>query len=326
LFDEVEPKSLESNVWDYVSRSPLRSMWDLQGVPVHVVLKRTWSSILEDNLFGRASQLAYYFFFALFPSLIAASSMMGLAAKSAEHIYVELINRVASLIPPAAFGIVMDTFNQTTKASSKGKLALGIFTALWSASVGVSAIQDTLNAVYKVKETRSYWRARGEAILLTLGAGLVLTVALAALLGASVGAKLVRNKFAGALIVSIATQTAGWIVASALMVLVLALLYFFSPDLQKRRWRWFTPGSAIGLFGWVLGSLSLRLYLHWFDSYSVTYGSLGAVIILLTWFYVTGLMLLLGAEVNSEIEAAVAEKKIMEEKTSGGTVVPLPED
>jgi membrane protein len=315
----------ERSVWEYVSHSPLEGMWDLRGVPVKVVAKRTWTAVIEDNLFGRASQLAYYFFFALFPTLIAMSSVMGLAAKSATHIYVQLLDKIASLVPPAAFGIVMDTFHQTTQASSTRKVTLGLLTALWSASVGVSAIQDTLNAVYKVKETRSYWRARGEAIILTIAVSLVLTAALGALLGGSIGAELVRYKFSGAIAVAIATRTVAWFVATLLMVLIFALLYFFSPDVQKRKWHWFSPGSAIGLLGWVLGSLGLRVYLHWFDSYSVTYGSLGAVIILLTWFYVAGLMLLLGAEVNSEIEAAVAEKVILDQQIASGTVVPLPQ-
>lgn len=312
LFEQLESAQPERSVWEYVSLSPLEGLWNLQGVPAKVVLKRTWVSSTEDNLFGRASQLAYYFFFALFPMLIAASSMLGLAAKSASHIYVELLNKIATLIPPSAFGIVMETFNQTTQHSTPGKVTLGVLTALWSASVGVSAIQDTLNAVYNVKETRSYWRARGEAIVLTLGVAAVFTGALAVLMGCDIGAALVKEKFAGAIVIAWVTRLVGWIAASVLMVLAFAMLYFFSPDLKRRKWRWFTPGSAIGLFGWVTGSLGLRLYLHWFPSYTVTYGSLGAVIILLTWFYLTGLMLLVGAEVNSEIEAAIAEKKIAE--------------
>ncbi|MBS1814768.1 MAG: YihY/virulence factor BrkB family protein [Acidobacteria bacterium] len=311
------------SVWELVSHSPLEGLWDLRGVPLKVVAKRVWNSTNEDNLFGRASQLAYYFFFALFPMLIAASSVLGLAAKSATQIYVALLNRIATLIPPAAFGIVMDTFNQTTQHSTPGKITLGLLTALWSASVGVSAIQDTLNAVYKVKEKRSYWRARGEAILLTIGVVIVFTVALATLLGCDVGARLLEHRFTGAFIVAWFTRITGWAIASVLVVLVFALLYFFSPDVEKRKWRWFTPGSAIGLFGWIAGSLGLRLYLHWFNSYSVTYGSLGAVIILLTWFYVIGLMLLLGAEVNSEIEAAVLEQSVLKQKAEQGTVVPI---
>ena len=328
MFEEIEQnqESAGRSVWELVSHSPLEGMWDLRGVPLKIVAKRVWNSTNEDNLFGRASQLAYYFFFALFPMLVAASSILGLAAKSATQIYVALLNRVATLIPPAAFGIVMDTFNQTTQHSTPGKITLGLLTALWSASVGVSAIQDTLNAVYKVKEKRGYWRARGEAVLLTIAVAIVFTIALATLLGCDVGARLLEHQFMGAIIVAWFTRIIGWIVASVLVVLVFALLYFFSPDVEKRKWRWFTPGSAIGLFGWVAVSLSLRLYLHWFNSFSVTYGSLGAVIILLLWFYLFGLMLLVGAEVNSEIEAAVLEESVLKQKTEQGAVIPIDPD
>lgn len=326
MFQQIDDRyelNAARSVWELVSHSPLEGLWDLSGVPLKVVAKRVWNSTNEDNLFGRASQLAYYFFFALFPMLIAMSSVLGLAAKSATHIFAELLNKVATLVPPSAFGIVMDTFHQTTKNSTPGKITLGLATALWSASVGVSAIQDTLNAVYKVKEKRSYWRARGEAILLTIAVAIVFTIALATLLGCDVGANLLKGKFLGALVVMWLIRVVGWGIASALMVLMFGMLYFFSPDLQKRKWRWFTPGSAIGLAGWIAGSLGLRLYLHWFNSYSVTYGSLGAVIILLIWFYVIGLMLLVGAEVNSEIEAAVLEEKVLKGKTDAGEAVPL---
>jgi membrane protein len=104
-----------------------------------------------------------------------------------------------------------------------------------------------------------------------------------------------------------------WTVAALLCVLLFAVIYYFAPDVKNKHWRWFTPGAAVGIAGWVLASVILRVYLHYFNSYTVTYGSLGAVIILLTWFYITGLMLLTGAEMNSEIEAAAAECRLKSE-------------
>jgi membrane protein len=91
-----------------------------------------------------------------------------------------------------------------------------------------------------------------------------------------------------------------------------AVIYYWAPDFRRRTWQWLSPGGSIGILGWLIASLGLRVYLHYFNSYSVIYGSLGAVIILLTWFYTTGLMLLLGAEINSEIEAAAAEVRAAE--------------
>ena len=101
-----------------------------------------------------------------------------------------------------------------------------------------------------------------------------------------------------------------WIVASALLLVQFSTIYYYAPDLKAKCWQWLTPGAMLGLLGWIGASLGLKAYLHFFNSYSVTYGSLGAVIVLLTWFYISGLMLLLGAEINSEIQAAVVERQL----------------
>jgi membrane protein len=108
----------------------------------------------------------------------------------------------------------------------------------------------------------------------------------------------------------LAVRLASWVAASALLALSFAVLYYWAPDCKKRRWHWLTPGGAVGILGWLLASLGFRAYLYFFNTYTVTYGSLGAVIILLMWFYITGLMLLLGAEINSQIEAGAAAKRL----------------
>jgi membrane protein len=105
-------------------------------------------------------------------------------------------------------------------------------------------------------------------------------------------------------------RTIGWLVATAFLSLLFALIYYFGPDVKVSQWHWLTPGSALGMLGWLACSLGLRIYVHYINNYSATYGSLGTVIILLTWFYLSGLMLLLGGEINSEIEAAVKEKSL----------------
>jgi membrane protein len=105
----------------------------------------------------------------------------------------------------------------------------------------------------------------------------------------------------------------GWIVAWFLLMVMFAFIYYWSPNVKKRQWRTLTPGAALGTIGWLLASFGLRAYLHFFNTYNATYGSLGAVIILLTWFYITGLMLLFGGEFNSELEAAAAEKHLAEQ-------------
>jgi membrane protein len=105
-----------------------------------------------------------------------------------------------------------------------------------------------------------------------------------------------------------------------MLLLAFAVIYYWAPDWRHRRWRWFTPGGAIGIFGWLIASLGFRIYLHFFNSFTVTYGSLGAVVILLIWLYITGLMLLFGGEINSEIEAAAVEKRILDNRESNREV------
>ncbi|WP_263385695.1 YihY/virulence factor BrkB family protein [Granulicella arctica] len=311
---KIRPKSsilhFEKQVWAHVQHNPLSSMWDLHGIPIKQIAKRTWDGINDDNLFGRASQLAYSFFSAIFPALIAMSSIMGMIAKSSSGLYFNLLERIGRLIPPAAFTLVIETFKQTTEASTSGKIVLGIFVALFSASVGISALQDTLNTVYKVKETRPFWKARLEAMALTILVAFIVLTALLVLFAVDLGANHLEHLFRGSYLISVLLRIIGWVTSSLLMILSFEVMYYFCPDVQHRVWRRFTPGGVTGLLGWIIGSVALRIYLHYFNSYSMTYGSLGAVVILLLWFYLTGVMILLGGEVNSEIEHAVAEQQL----------------
>jgi membrane protein len=312
----VDP--ITQRIWDEVARSPLHNLWDFQGASAKLVWKRTFQAMLSDNLLSRAAEMGYYFLFALFPTLVSASSILGLAARQASSIYDNLLHYLALVVPASAYQMVIDTFNQTAAAATTGKVTLGLVAALWSASVGFAAIQDGMNTVYKVRETRPYWQAKGSAILVTVLLSVLVTVNLAVLLGGDVLARLVQLKIWHhhlALAAAIAVHLVQWTVASAMLLLQFSTVYYFAPDLKAKRWQCFTPGAAIGILGWVVVSLGLRTYLHFFDSYTVTYGSLGAVIVLLTWFYLTGLMLLLGAEINSEIQAAVVEKRLKEAGT-----------
>ena len=315
----------QHNIWEFVSRSPLCSLWNLQSVPVGIVAKRTWDALFADRLFGRAAELGFYFLFALFPTLFSASSILGLAAQSAARFYDKLLNYLALVIPTSALGAVLATFNETTAAATKGKLTFGLIAAVWSASVGISAIQDALNAVYKVEDTRSFLKARIYAIGLTIILTVIVTVILCSMLGGDFIAAIVsRSNYNHFLTFPVAymARLIGWTLATVLLALSFAVIYYWAPDVKARCWHWLTPGGTLGILGWLLASFGLRLYLHFFDSYSLTYGSLGAVIILLTWFYISGLMLLLGAEINSQIEAAAAQCRLAGQSTAAPFILP----
>ena len=164
-----------------------------------------------------------------------------------------------------------------------------------------------------MKETRPYWKAKGAAILVTVLLSIVVMLTLTSLLGGDILARYLATHLplhAMAVTVALVIRVVGWIVAVSLLILLFSIIYYYAPDVQKKQWHWLTPGAALAILSWLVASIALRLYLHYFNSFSVTYGSLGGVIILLTWFYVTGLMLLLGAELNSEIAASVHERQM----------------
>jgi membrane protein len=302
-------RSFDGNA--YVAAPHSRSLWRLQGVPLAALAKRIWTSMVADRLFGHAAELGFYFLFALFPTLLCASSILGLAARSAYRFYDRILDYLSLLIPTAALGTVLETFNQTAAAASSRKLTFGLIAAIWSASVGISAIQDTLNAVYKIRDSRSYIRARIYAIGLTILLSMIVTALLASLLGGHLLAVLALRFIpypVFAIVTAVSARMIAWIVATGLLALAFAVIYYWAPDHELRRWQWLTPGGTLGIVGWLAASVGLRIYIHFFNNFTVTYGSLGAVIILLTWFYITGLMLLLGAEINSQIEAAVRER------------------
>lgn len=302
----------QRRIWELVSTSPVANLWRPE-IPAKVVATRAWSAAREDRLFAIAAELGFYFLFALFPMLLSASAILGLVARSAHQFYFSLLHYLSVVVPPTALGMVLKTFSQTTSAASSGKVTFGLVFAIWSASAGVSAVQDALNAVYKLVDRRSYLRARLDAIAMTLLLMVTISLCLASMFGSDLVAKWADDWAFDPVFkesVAIVVRIIGWVVAMLLLAFSFTLTYHWAPDLRRPRWRWFTPGEAIGIVAWLLASIGLRIYLHFFNNYSVTYGSLGAVIILLTWFYITGLMLLLGAEIDSEIEAAAVEKRL----------------
>ena len=181
----------------------------------------------------------------------------------------------------------------------------------------MSAITESLNVAYDVEETRPWWKARLVAISLTIALSVLIISALLLVvagghIGESLGAYLgYSSAFATA------WKIIQWPVVLAVMISAFALIYYFAPDLRRQAWQWLTPGAAIGVALWLLVSLAFRVYLHYFDSYNKTYGSLGAVIILMLWLYFTGAAVLLGGEINSEIENAAAEQGAPEAKERG---------
>lgn len=317
---QKELSQYEKHIWELVASSPVGSLWALRRVSMKAVVRRTWKATLDDRLPSIAAELGFWFAFALFPALVCATTILGLAARSASLIYDRLLEYLALVVPQSALGMVIQIFHQTAFHSSSGKFTFGLLAAIWSASVGVSAMQDATNAVYKLAERRSYVKARLQAIVLTLVLICTLTLCLSSMFaGDFVSTWLhlhMHTRVVSGTTVML-TRVFGWLLAAAFLGLSFSAVYYWAPDLRKRQWHWISPGATLAVTAWLLVSVGFRIYLHFFDTYSVTYGSLGAVIILLMWFYITGLVLLLGAEFNSELEAAAVHARLQDEGREG---------
>ena len=297
-----------------------QSLWKLGGLSWAALAKRVWGEMQKDDALGDAAKLAYYFLLALFPLLIFLTSAIGIIVGSGTGLRHALFNYLGRVLPSSAFQLVDSTMWEVTSASGAGKLSFGLLLALWAASNGMGAITQALNVAYDVKETRPWWKQRLVAIGLTLGLSLLIVTALILVIaGGKVANTLAYTYGLGSAFV-ISWKILQWPIALAFMLMAFAAIYFFAPDLHDQDWKWITPGSSIGVAVWLLASFVLKGYLYFFNSYSKTYGSLGAVIVLMLWLYLTGLAVLIGGEVNSEIENAAAQRGARDAKKKGTKV------
>lgn len=278
-------------------------------------LTRVWARAEEDEVFGRAAQLSYYFLLALFPLLLFLITLFGYMAGAGSHLRHKLITYLGTVMPGAALQLVVTTIDQVTNARGGGKLWFGLLAALWAASSGINALAQALNAAYDVPETRPWWKVRLISIALTVAiAVLIISALLIVLYGGQLGsflATLIGEGYA----FTVVWRILQWPISLTFVFIAFSFIYQFGPNLSARRRgkripvadfrrRWLSPGVVVAVILWMIVSLGFRLYLHFFNSYSATYGSLGALIILMLWFYLTGAAILLGGEINCEIESS----------------------
>ena len=283
-------------------------MWRLEGELTWKELgKRVWLQINEDDVFGRAAQLSYFFLLALFPLLLFLTTVLGYFADAGTELRHNMLTYLSAVLPSSASELIYTTIDEVSKSAGGGKLSFGVLATLWAASNGMGAISESLNAAYNVKETRPWWKSRLVSIILTIALAVLIIAALALLLYGSAIAEKIAASFGLGDLFTTAWKILQWPFVLAFVLMAFSLIYYFAPDLRDQDWKWVTPGSVIGVALWLLVSFGFRTYLHFFNSYSATYGSLGAVIILMLWFYFTGMAVLIGGEINSEIENAAAE-------------------
>ena len=258
----------------------------------------------EHDIFGRAAQLSYYFLLALFPLLLFLVTLLGYFAERGTELRIKLLTYLASVMPPAAIALVHSTLDEVSAGRSGSKLSLGVLAALWAASSGMGAISDTLNIAFGVTEKRPWWRARLTAILLTIVVSVFIIVTLVVVLFGGHLVDWLAQHFGFSSAFAVTWKILQWPIALAFLLLMFDLIYYFAPDDRRAHFKLLSPGAATAVVLWLLVSFGFRGYLHFFNSYSVTYGSLGALIVLMLWFYFTGIAILVGGEVNSELEVA----------------------
>jgi len=295
----------------------MASLWKLGGLGWRELAKRVWAEVQEDNVFGRAAELSYYFLLALFPFLIFLTSVIGLILGSGTGTRHTFFQYLARIMPPSAFQLIDNTMYEVSESSGGGKLSFGILAALWAASNGLGAITESLNTAYDLKESRPWWKQRLTAIGLTVALSILIIGALILVVAGGRIAEWLAAHYGLGPVFPIGWKIIQWPVVLACMTFAFALIYYLAPDFREQAWQWLTPGAVIGVVLWLLVSLAFRIYLHYFNSYSATYGSLGAVIILMLWLYFTGAAVLIGGEVNSEIENAAAKQGDPEAKEKG---------
>jgi membrane protein len=283
---------------------PTKSPWRLHVLSATTFVKRLCTSSYKDGVYNRAAELAYYFFLSLFPGIIFIITLLGFIFRSNTQLTGILLQTLSTTLPGTAFELIRTVITDITKSSSSGKLTFGILAALWTANSGMSSLEDTLNAVYNVKETRPLWKSYGIALILTVVASLLIILALAIFLYSGDIVQAVSNTVGMKPVFYWTWRIAQWPIALFFVSLVASMVYYAAPNLQQRRWQWLSPGALFATLGWLAASGLLRLYFHFFTGYANTYGSLGSVMVLLIWLYITGAMLLMGAEVNMIIESA----------------------
>ncbi len=261
------------------------------------ILKRTGKQVVADNVSIVAGGVAFYVFVALVPTLIAVISLYGLVA---DPVDVERqLGAFLGALPPDAAGVVrsqVEAITSQKEASLGVGLVVGVVVALVGASKGMLALVAALNIAYDENESRKFLRLRGLALLLTLG------LAVSAVVG--VGGLVVVGSLATSLgtFGETAVAVLRWPVLATLVVLSLAVLYRYAPDRDAPKWRWVTPGALAATVLWLVGSVAFSVYVTNFGNYNETYGTLGAVVVLLLWLLLTAYAILLGAELDSETE------------------------
>jgi membrane protein len=281
---------------------------DLKSILGLRMLGKVVLGMRRNDLLGLAGQLAYFFLLFFFPFLIFLVSLTGLVIGNPEASLKDLFEVLTGLVPANAQTLMVDYVDRTLRTASTGVLALGILGALWLGQAASISITKGANRSYRLEESRPFWRLRGACLIMTLGFTLLIAVLTLAIF--NVGAYV--SSIAG-----LPDTAAGlgkllsWAMVFVAVTLALDLLYYLAPD-AKVPFKWITPGGFMATVLLFLADGAFSYYVSKLGNYGQVYGQLGAVIVFMLWLYVTGLMVLLGLEINAVLARAAEERKGVE--------------
>ncbi|WP_447962336.1 YihY/virulence factor BrkB family protein [Nitrospira sp. Ecomares 2.1] len=282
-------KNAEPGIGDH------KSAWSGRPREWWTVAKEVWAASCEDDVFGRAAQLGFYFLLGLFPALLGVTALIGMLPK---QVVLPTVMPYAQEVLPAESLIFVERYVEQMVQGSGGRLfSLSLLGSLWAASWGMLAIINTLNAVYGVRETRPLWKVGLTAVLLTIGAAVFFITSLILILAGGHVSQWVTEVTGSVWWLTLGWPLLQWPVIVLLLLVANNLVYYWAPN-TDHEWQWMKPGSVLAVFLWIILSLGLKFYVENFINYNAVYGPITGVIILMMWLYVGGLTLLLGGELN----------------------------
>jgi membrane protein len=269
--------------------------------------RRTARDTLEDDCPGLAAQLAFYFFLAVFPALLFLVSLLGYLPLG-----VQLGRAVANLeavLPAELVQFLRQQIDQAVAGGQGSLLTIGILGAIWSSSAAVTAIITALNRAYDIEEWRPWWKRRLVAIALTISLAVFVVLAFAFVVGGADLAAWIAERLGFGAVLARLWTVGQWAVALALIVIAVDLVYYFAPNAETP-FVWITPGALLATVLWLAASFGFKVYVQNFANYTAVHGAIGAVIVLLLWFYLSGFALLVGAELNAEIDKVLHPRQV----------------
>jgi membrane protein len=271
------------------------------------IARKTLFEVNDDNCLGLSAQLAFYFFLALFPALLFLVALIG--SLPLEDALSELLATLSGVAPGEVLSLLRRQIDDISGGSHGSLLTIGIAGAVWSSSAAMVAIIEALNRAYDIEEFRPWWKRRLIAISLTVALTAFIVMALAmVLVGPNLAFRLATSLGLDR-IVGVAWTVMRWPLIVLLVILGVDLVYHFAPN-RRRRWKWITPGSVLATALWISGSFGFKFYISTVTDFNATYGAIGGVAVMMLWFYVSGLAILVGAELNAVIESLASERPV----------------